>query len=168
MDRINIVDLGSTFLKKYRYALIVILAGILLLTLPTGESSKKPAGVPTDQKQTETPLEQSLSELLSMIKGAGKVKVLLTEAQGERILYQTDENRSSGEHTNDIRSNTVLITQDDRSETGLIKQRIPPVYQGAVILCQGADSAGVRLSIVEAVTSVTGLTSDKITVLRMK
>lgn len=168
MDRINIIDLGSTFLKKYRYALIVILAGMILLTLPTGKSPKESSPVLSDQEQTAIPLEQSLSELLCMIKGAGNVKVLLTEAQGERILYQTDENRSSGEHTNDIRSNTVLITQDDRSETGLVKQRIPPVYQGAVILCQGADSAGVRLSIVEAVTCVTGLTSDKITVLRMK
>ena len=168
MDRINFVDLGSTFLKKYRYALLVIIAGIILLTLPNGESEKEIAAPQTAHEQTTIPLEQALTELLGMIQGAGKVEVLLTESQGERILYQTDETRSSGEHTNDIRSNTVLITEDDRSETGLVKQRIPPVYQGAVILCQGADSAGVRLSIVEAVMSVTGLTSDKITVLRMK
>ena len=41
-------------------------------------------------------------------------------------------------------------------------------YTGAVILCQGADSATVRLQIVEAVSVYTGLSSNKIMVLKMK
>jgi len=39
---------------------------------------------------------------------------------------------------------------------------------GAVIVCQGADDPQVRLSIVDAVSKVTGLGSDKISVLKMK
>ena len=55
-----------------------------------------------------------------------------------------------------------------RKQTGLVQQVNPPTYLGAVIVCQGADSASVRLAIVEAVGSVTGLSTDKITVLKMK
>jgi len=36
------------------------------------------------------------------------------------------------------------------------------------VVCQGADRAGVRLAVVDAVKSVTGLSSDRITVLKMK
>jgi len=49
-----------------------------------------------------------------------------------------------------------------------VQQVNPPTYLGAVIVCQGADSASVRLAIVSAVGSVTGLSTDKITVLKMK
>ena len=41
-------------------------------------------------------------------------------------------------------------------------------YTGAVIFCQGADSAAVRLQVVEAVAVYTGLSSNKIMVLKMK
>ena len=43
-----------------------------------------------------------------------------------------------------------------------------PVYKGAVVVCEGADHASVKLNIVQAVSSLTGLGSDKITVLKMK
>jgi hypothetical protein len=42
------------------------------------------------------------------------------------------------------------------------------VYQGAVVLCQGAADAAVRLAVVEAVSKATGLGADKICVLKMK
>ena len=78
--------------------------------------------------------------------------------------YQTDTNRSQ----DTLRSNTVVVTDAERKETGLIKQVISPQYRGAVILCQGADNANVRLSIMDAVKSATGLTYDRITILKMK
>lgn len=39
---------------------------------------------------------------------------------------------------------------------------------GALIVCEGAENAGVRLEIIHAVGSYTGYSSDKITILRMK
>ena len=93
-----------------------------------------------------------------------RVRVLLTQREGERTVYQTDEDSTSS----GIRSDTVLLNGSDRSQTGLVQQVNPPTYLGAVIVCQGADSASVRLAIVSAVGSVTGLSTDKITVLKMK
>ena len=45
---------------------------------------------------------------------------------------------------------------------------LSPTYLGAVIVCQGGDSPTVKLAIVEAVSNATGLSADKITVLKMK
>ena len=63
-----------------------------------------------------------------------------------------------------------LIEQEDaaRTETGLVRQTLEPIYRGAVVLCDGADQSGVRLAIVNAVSSVTGLGADRICVLKRK
>ena len=162
MDWIAGKDRAWTYIKKYRHVLLVLLVGLFLMVLPEAkeqESTPQPS-VP----ETNPSLQDSLEEILCQISGAGKVEVLLTQAAGEETLYQTDEDVSA----DDIRRETVLITTSDREETGLIRQVNPPQYQGAIVLCQGADNAKIRLSIVEAVMSVTGLTSDNITVLKMK
>ena len=88
--------------------------------------------------------------------------MLLTEASGRDVIYQTDTAQ------NQSKLDTVIVRDGNHQETGLVKQILPPVYKGAVVVCQGADSAVVRLHVVEAVKSVTGLASDCITVLKMK
>lgn len=149
------------YIKKYRYFLLVLLAGILLMSLPERDSE---AYVSPEPVQTEPDLQESLADILSMVQGAGKVQVLLTQAAGEEIRYQTDDQTTP----ESIRRETVLTANSEREEQGLVKQVNPPVYQGAIILCQGADNANVRLSIVNAVKSVTGLSADHIAVLKMK
>ena len=139
---------------KYRYVLLVALAGLALMLLPGGGEAAEP--VPT--VAAEESLEARLEAILSRIDGAGEVKVLLTEEQGGEVLYQTE-----GED-----GKTVLISGADRSESGLVRTTQPPSYRGAVVVCRGADSAAVRLAVVEAVANATGLGTDRITVLKMK
>lgn len=148
--------------RKYRYIVLAVLVGILLMTWP--DTGKKPPEPAVTEVTEEESLEQSLAEILSRLSGAGRVEVLLTQQEGSYTLYQTDE--VLGER--DTRRDTVLVTDADRRETGLVRQVKPPVYRGAVILCQGAENPGVKLAIVEAVKSVTGLSADRITVLKMK
>ena len=168
MDWAEVSNRGMEFIKKYRYVLLVLLAGIFLMALPDGEKAQTETEVPAIESTAQPTLQDSLAEILSQIEGAGKVRVLLTQAAGEQTIYQTDEDISTSENSSDIRRETVIITDSGRGETGLIRQVNPPTYLGAVVLCQGADSAKVRLAIVEAVMSVTALSSDNITVLKMK
>ena len=113
-------------------------------------------------------VSELLGDILSQIHGAGKVQVMLTVASGEETHFQTDIKQSNSEQTDSSQSDTVIITDADRNQAGLIKQINPPVYRGAIIVCQGADSASVRLAIVDAVAKVTGLSADRICVLKMK
>ena len=41
---------------------------------------------------------------------------------------------------------------------------LSPTYRGALVVCQGGDRADVRLAVIEAVSVLTGLSSDRITV----
>ena len=149
-----------TVIKKYQYVLLVILIGVFLMLLPTNKNEAElTMEIPAELSRD---LEDELSEILSQISGVGKTEVMLTELSGSNTIYQMDtsQNRNNAD--------TVVIRNQARDETGLVKQVLPPVYRGAVVVCQGADSANVRLSVVEAVKSVTGLSSACITVLKMK
>lgn len=170
MEWVDIRLKVTEFIKKYRYVAIVLLAGLFLMLLPEGDTTQEEILQPQAETVPDSPvsLQDSLSEILSKIEGAGKVQVLLSQAAGEQTIYQTDEDLSSGETGSDIRRETVIISGSDRAESGLVQQVNPPVYLGAIVLCQGADSAAVRLAIVEAVANATGLTTDKISVLKMK
>ena len=151
----------TDLIRKYRWAVAVLLAGIFLMMLPEGTTPSETDPVPDAQ---EKQLQEQLECLLSEICGAGRVEVLLTEATGEQIWYQTDADKRAAEE----RLETVMITSPDRSETGLVRRIDPPAWQGAVVVCQGADSPVVKLAIVEAVSTATGLSTDRISVLKMK
>lgn len=146
--------------KKYQYVLWVVLLGIFLMLLPQKQESPG-REIPAETEAALT-LEEELSAMLSKISGVGKAEVLLTELSGSSTIYQTDTAQNQGN------SDTVIVMDRNREEQGLVKQVLPPVYKGALVVCQGADSASVRLSVVDAVKSVTGLSSDCITVLKMK
>lgn len=162
MDWPGLKSTVAEYVRKYRYVALLLLAGLLLMALPEKREPVPVAEQP--QGSAVSCLEAQLEEILSRVKGAGKVEVLLTQRCGEEILYQTDSD--AGDSVN--REDTVILTDSDREETGLVRQVLPPVYLGAVIVAQGGDSPAVKLAIVEAVMDVTGLKSHQITVLKMK
>jgi stage III sporulation protein AG len=101
------------------------------------------------------------------LEGAGKVQVMLTTASSELTIYQEDTELSGG-GADTSRYDTVIIKDAQGNEMGLIRQVIGAKYQGAIILCQGAGKAAVKLAVVEAVSRATGLGADQISVLKMK
>jgi len=156
----------SEFIKKYKYAFLILLLGITLMLLPTKKEPSAENQLTITRHEMEEPDdEQRLKQILMQIKGAGKVEIMLTYSVGEEIIYQTDSQKS-GESSQ--RSDTVVINDANRLESGLIRQVNPAVYMGAIVVCQGADNASVHLAIVDAVSKVTGLRSDQISVLKMK
>ena len=160
MDGIEPKQRINALFGKYKYPILVVLVGLGLLLLPTGEAQEPP--VPA-QTVREASLEQRLEELLGQIEGAGAVRVLLTEDVGRETVWQTDVQSDA----DSAREDTVILEDSDRNEIGLVRRTRSPSYRGAVILCQGADAPSVKLAIVEAVRCVTGLGADQISVQKM-
>ena len=169
MDWLNLKSRAGEYFKRFRYVFLILLFGILLMLIPDNSENTSEASVQiAENTQQELTLQDSLENLLCQIEGAGKAKVLLTISAGERTVYQSDEDASTSDSSSNVRTETVVLTDRSMGDYGLVQQVMSPIYQGAVILCQGAESPAVRLSIVEAVSDATGLTSDNITVLKMK
>lgn len=164
MDWATSINKLASYGKKYRYALLILILGIILMLIPTGKKQSKETTVVDTQSVNTYSVSDELSEILSKIEGVGKAQVMLTVSTGEETIYQSD---SDGAIDSQDRT-TVTVTDGDRNETGLIRQINPPVYLGAIVVCQGADSPSVRLEIVEAVSRITGLGTDRISVLKMK
>lgn len=150
---------------KYKYPILVALVGLGLMLLPSEQEPNTPTEPP---RTVEHSLEEKLEALLGQIQGAGQVSVLLTEKEGSQTLYQTDSQTDADESGSRRTDDTVLIEDENRTESGLVRQTLGPVYRGAVILCQGADDPTVKLAVVEAVRCVTGLGADQISVQKMK
>lgn len=158
----SIKDQFLKLVKQYKYVALILALGLLLMLLPE-KSGEEITAVQPSVSEAPT-MEEKLEQILTQIQGVGRVRVLLTVAQGEQVIYVYDENRSES----DISRDTVVITDSSRAQTGLISQVLPPNYLGAVIVCQGGDLPGIKLAVVEAVCDATGLTADKISVLKMK
>lgn len=171
MDTERLKRKATQLMQKYKYAALVVCIGLVLMLLPSAQKQKtdEPAATePTQAAQSRSDLAAELAQLLSQVSGAGKVELLLSVAQGEKLVYQFDTETSESDSSASERRQTVIITDADRNEQAILTQSIPPVYLGAVVLCQGADQPSVQLAIVEAVSKATGLGADRICVLKMK
>lgn len=161
----NTID---AFLKKYKYAVLVLVIGAVLMLLPSMQTSSKQKIAEPAEEILEDSIQQELESVLSCVKGVGKVRVMLKEISGSETIYQTNQDISVTENGSDTRIEVITVSDSDRNELGLIKQVNPPTYQGAIILCEGADDPGIKLAVTEAVSKITGLGADKIAVLKMK
>lgn len=157
----------KSLILKYKFVAIILLVGVVLMLLPGFEKDNTNAITPESQK-SEVPLEESLSKILSKVQGAGRVEVMLNIAQGEKTIYQVDDDISQGDSSYSDRKQTVTLTDGQRNQYGLVQQVNPPIYLGAVVLCQGAGDPVVKLSVVEAVSKITGLSANQICVLKME
>ena len=160
-----------SYVKKYRYVALVVLAGVVLMLLPSGKgeqqtSSDQPVNVSEAYSLAET--EKRLEQLLGRIRGVGQVQVMLTLKSGSSL--QLAENRSTSLRDTEDRQDRDVVTLNRGSgyEDVVVTEQTYPVYQGAVVVCQGAGDSSVHLAVIQAVSVLTGLGSDKITVVQWK
>ena len=159
------------FLGRYKFVLLVAALGAVLLLWPAGpaagEKQEPAAGQPTSVqaapvKETEAAMEAILSE----ISGVGRVDVMLTLHSGsELVLAQDAALRYSGnaQAPDNYERSTDTVTA---SGGVVVTQEIYPQYRGALVVCDGGGNDRVRLAVVDAVSALTGLGSDRIAVVK--
>lgn len=154
-------------LKQYKYVLIVIAAGVLLLIWPSSgkEASKSETGgrSAAEEDFSVDVLEERLCQVLSKVEGAGEVSVVLTVRNGVERVLAADKSAGQTEGSRDMEEETVIISGDSGEEVVVLTQRYP-TFQGALVVCPGGDDPQIRLQITQAVSVLTGLGADRITV----
>lgn len=150
-------------LGKYQYVLLVIAAGVALLLLPTGgrDSPEEPPaqveGTSFDLEAFEAKLEKTLSQ----IDGAGETRVVLTLDGGSRqVLARNQDREGDGGSSNTV----VTVGKGSGAQDVVPLQTVAPQFRGALVVCPGGGNAQVRLSLIEAVSALTGLGADRISV----
>lgn len=149
-------------LGKYGYVLLVIAAGAVLLLLPSGGRDSPKEGIPSREEAFDLEaFEEKLERTLSQIEGAGETQVVLTLDGGSRQVLARDQERD-GEGGG---SNTVVTVGKGSGQQEVVPlQTVAPEFRGALVVCPGGGNAPVRLKLIEAVSALTGLGSDRISV----
>lgn len=109
---------------KYKYAIAVVLLGVLLMLLPSGGSRAARAAAASGAPEERQSVQSEMEAVLSAFDGAGRLR--------------------------------LMLTADPVTER----------WAGAVIVCEGAGSAALRLQLTQAVTALTGLPSDRIAIVK--
>lgn len=171
------VDFLSSIKKvfdRYKYVLIIIAAGMLLLLLPSISDGEKktPQQVQTPELFSLEKEEQRIAKALSEAAGVGKTEVILTLDTSIETIYQTNVDSqssvSSDNTDNRVITETVVISIGSGNQQAVVKKKIYPEYRGALVICENGESASVKLRVINAMKALTGLSSDKITVLSRK
>jgi stage III sporulation protein AG len=165
----NFKQKAENLLRKlgaFKYALLILAVGVVLIGVPTKKTNDTPEPLPSQQDAPED-ISEELEQIVERIHGAGKAKVMLTLECGPTNSYQTNSEIHDTEDGERRKLDTVLASSGSGAEEALVVGVAYPSYRGAVVICEGADSPSVRLSVIQAVSSLTGLTSDKIAVIKM-
>ena len=157
-------------IKKYKYILLTALLGVLLL--PQEEKRAKPASdTPSAAENFDREaLQKEMETILSSLDGVGRLSLMLTVEGGGVYELAQDESaslKSCGEEVDERtkKTETVVLGSGAGAEVVVTHSRYPR-FVGALIVCEGGDRADVQLNVTQAVSALTGLSSDRITVVR--
>ena len=122
------------------------------------------------QSATED-LERRLEETLSLIDGAGRVRVMLTlKDTGEKVVEKDTTRRSGGsvsaEETSDVSQSTVF-SKNGSDETPYISNELTPQVEGVLVVAQGGGDSLVKQNILQSVMALFPLEAHKITIVKM-
>lgn len=106
-------------------------------------------------------LESKLEGILSNVKGAGKVKVLVTLGSGYEYVYATEE--TVKQSSNGSTTTTTEVVMVDGQP--VVVKEIFPTIQGVLVSASGASDAIVKLNLVTAIQTVVDVPNSDITIL---
>lgn len=152
-------------LGSYQSVLLVIAAGVVLLLLPAGgRGSPKEEPAPAQAEGADFDLEgfeQKLGEVLSQVEGAGKTSVVLSlDGSSRQVLARNQESQRDGGGSNTV----ATVGRGSGNQDVVPLQTVAPQFRGALVVCPGGGDAQIRLKLIEAVSALTGLGADRISV----
>ena len=163
------------------YAAVGVLAVLLyLFGSGIGCPAKEPAAAEAEPSREagRDELEQRLIGVLSKIRGAGRVDVLVTyETTGEIVtatVRQTDEDVRDANGTGGTETSRSLreVTEPATVETGsghepIVLYQKEPIVRGVIVVAEGASDFSVREKLQAAVHAATGIPIERIEVFEM-
>ena len=161
---------GEKFPKKNMFLIMFLLGALLfVIVLPTGSSA------PTSEKGG---LEEKTSSVLSQVKGAGKVTVMVTlKSNGQKLIEkdhsgstQTQEETSDGNVRKDSESTSEKISVYEQTADGAsvpyVSKELTPEVEGVIVIADGGGDAVVARNLTEAVQALFGVEAHKIKIMK--
>lgn len=169
--------------KRFEIGVYVVLVALIILLYALSSLDSKaeePADEATAQTavqttyETEQELESRLATVLSNIRGAGKVEVMITYETGTEIVpamsVDSQNSTSTGQSTSttsQTESSSPATVSDSGKNEPIVLTEIRPTIRGVIVIAEGAADIGVALDLQRAVQTVLGVAADSIEVFEM-
>ncbi len=118
--------------------MIALGIALILLSSSLGTEPKENSKVLTLEEYKEK-LEAELIDLCQDVDGVGRCKVFVTFERGEQNTYKS----------------------------GVVVENKPPKVMGVTVICQGADSNYVKNELVDMITALFDIGSNRVAVLKL-
>ncbi len=132
-------------------------------------------------EEYERYMENKLEQAISVMEGAGKVKVIVTVSASKELVVEKDmpvtrsntvENDSEGgsRNVNELNSmeETVYDRKSDGTSSPYVVKTLQPLVEGVVVIAQGGDRPEVKKNITEAIVALFDIEPHKIKIVKMK
>ena len=152
--------LGGLLGKKGRTALLLLAAavGILLLFLGSGTGTKESESESlafeeeglAELSEYKEKLEEELEALCASAAGVSQVDVMVTLANGTRIVYATD------------REGKPVSVGSGSAQKPLYRTVEPPTVSGVGVVCRGGSDPSVAALLTELISTSLGISSSRV------
>ncbi len=167
--------------EKYGYKIFLFMGlfGVVLIYISEIDYRNEKTESEMTTETYRLTLEQSLTELLSEVDGAGKVKLMVTLESGEENVYAMQEKTDSDEQTvmahqseqtqrRSSYENEIVMTDAGSGRQPVIEKTLRPPVQGVVVVCQGAGDITVVSNITNAVSVALNIPTNRVCVIKMQ
>lgn len=125
-------------------------------------------------------LEHKLEEIVSVMDGAGKTRVMITLAGSEEAIVEKDmplrrsgttevDAEGGSRNTSDIETGqeTVYVSDHSGNNVPYIRKTLRPVIGGVLVVTQGGGNSKIIQNITEAIVALFGIDEHKIKIVKM-
>ncbi len=157
--------------KKIKIIVAVGLIGMILIfasdLFAKDEKKQDASNESISYEEYTQELENKLVQLISSISGVGECRVMITLENTAESVYATDVEVKNDDETLNQKDKYVIYNSDKGEAPVLIKEFLPKV-QGVTVVCTGGDNIAVKEKIIEAVTSLFNIPTNRVSVSKIK
>lgn len=186
----DMLDSGNTKKIIYNLLIVVIICTIILISLSTfypkkdlesmdssidKEASEASADTNIPESAYSDSMESRLEKILSQIDGIGEVEVMITYETSTEVVPASNTTKSEqttqekdmqgGTRTTkqeNTTENIVTVSGQDYNNSPIVIKEIKPIIRGVIVVAEGADNPEVKSNLIEAVTTIFQIKSNKV------
>lgn len=160
--------------KKLLIIILAILIGIILTVIsfiPVSDKNINEDDVSAVTEFNESvyieQLENKLSEMIALVNGAGRTRVIVTLECDYETVYAKDGRLSKDDDSTDEDSEYIIIDSKE-TQSGLLLKTVTPKVRGVAVVCEGGDSMYVRNAVTEMLSAVLDIGINRISVAKIQ
>lgn len=150
----------------------MVIAASLIVFLFSGSMKKHKNEEAAEHSKAESELgsaamlENKLEAILSSMRGAGRVRVMLTLDRTNEQVVASSEKTASGENSSSRESKPATVQSGGREEAIVLTEVFPRI-RGVIVMAEGAGDIGVKFALISAVSTVLGIDEKNVEVFVM-